>query len=364
MEEMEHVPARKDDDQQPKDGDLSGRDHKSPTPDHSAPALAEIAVDDVSIPGLLLTRSRFGGKDWDYSDYNSDASSFLSHLSSSVTAYQWENGRRYHAYQEGRYPLPNDETELDREDMKHHEMMLITDFRLHLSPIPETPDKVLDLGTGTGIWAIQMAEKYPNTEVIGIDLSPVQPEWVPPNLVFEIDDLEAPWLYTPETFDLIHCRFMFLVIRDYPTMLSQAFRTLKSGGHIELGELDFHPVSYDHHFPPNSQVHLWIDLLSAASVRLGFNMFIARKFKTLLLEAGFVDVTEEIFEVPWGGWPKDHRLKTIGVWHLEQLFMGLQGIAMGLFTRMHGWTSEEVEVFLVGLRRELRDKSIHMIDHV
>ena len=34
--------------------------------------------------------------------------------------------------------------------MKHHEMMLITDFRLHLSPIPETPDKVLDLGTGTG----------------------------------------------------------------------------------------------------------------------------------------------------------------------------------------------------------------------
>ena len=113
---------------------------------------------------------------------------------------------------------------------------------------------------------------------------------------------------------------------------------------------------------------------------MGFNMFIARQFKTLLLEAGFVDVTEEILEVPWGGWPKDHRLKTIGVWHLgmsrsmtsmpslltstEQLFMGLQGIAMGLFTRMHGWTSEEVEVFLVGLRRELRDKSIHMLDHV
>ena len=42
------------------------------------------------------------------------------------------------------------QTELDREDMKHHEMMLITDFRLHLSPIPETPDKILDLGTGTG----------------------------------------------------------------------------------------------------------------------------------------------------------------------------------------------------------------------
>ena len=35
--------------------------------------------------------------------------------------------------------------------MKHHEMMLITDFRLHLSPLVEEPKKILDLGTGTGM---------------------------------------------------------------------------------------------------------------------------------------------------------------------------------------------------------------------
>jgi methylase of polypeptide subunit release factors len=34
--------------------------------------------------------------------------------------------------------------------MKHHEMMLITDFRLHMAPLPENPEKILDLGTGTG----------------------------------------------------------------------------------------------------------------------------------------------------------------------------------------------------------------------
>ena len=43
--------------------------------------------------------------------------------------------------------------------------------------------------------------------------------------------------------------------------------------------------------------------------------------------------------------------------------MGLQGIAMGLFTRILGWTAAEVEVFLVGLRKELKDKSIHILDH-
>ena len=138
--------------------------------------------------------------------------------------------------------------------------------------------------------------------------------------------------------------------------------------------------------PENSQIKYWISLLDQASQRMGLDFFIARKFKGLLEDAGFVDVTEEIFEVPWGGWPKDTRLKTIGVWHLgmitypiricndsrecctntaaEQLLMGLQGIAMGLFTRQFGWTAEQVEVFLVGLRRELKDKHIHVIDHV
>ncbi|MCJ1413149.1 hypothetical protein MMC19_007253 [Ptychographa xylographoides] len=323
---------------------------------------AEIAVDD----------------EWDFSDYNSDATSFVSRISSSITDYQWENGRRYHAYQEGRYPLPNDESELDREDMKHHEMMLITEFRLHMAPIPENAEKILDLGTGTGIWAIQMgttlrllfpeqfcpAENHPTTEVIGVDLSPVQPEWVPPNLTFEIDDIEAPWLYTPASFDFIHARFLFLAVKDFPALLEQAYRTLKPGGYIELTELDIHPESYDNRMPENSQIKYWISLLDQASQRMGLDFFIARKFKGLLEDAGFVDVTEEIFEVPWGGWPKDTRLKTIGVWHLEQLLMGLQGIAMGLFTRQFGWTAEQVEVFLVGLRRELKDKHIHVIDHV
>ncbi|MCJ1477623.1 hypothetical protein MMC13_006296 [Lambiella insularis] len=341
---------------QPSDGDDSRRAPQSPTstpepflPSAATPAdTADIVVDE----------------DWDYSDYNSDATSFMSRLSSSITNYQWENGRRYHAYQEGRYPLPNDETELDREDMKHHEMMLITDFRLHVAPLKENPKKILDAGTGTGIWAIQMAEKYPNTEVIGIDLSPVQPEWVPPNLVFEIDDLEAQWLYTPGTFDFIHCRFMGFALKDFPKLIGQAFRTLKSGGRLELAELDFNPQSYDNQLPPNSQILLWIDLLAQATMKVGMDIFIARKFKSFLIEAGFEDVTEEILELPWGGWPKNQRLKAIGMWHLEQLMMGLQGIAMALLTRVLGWSADEVEVFLIGLRKELKDKSLHVLDHM
>ena len=65
METIEHVPPREDEGQQrkAKNGDLSGRDAKSPTPDHFAPAPPDIAVDDVSIPGsLVIDSSLFGAK--------------------------------------------------------------------------------------------------------------------------------------------------------------------------------------------------------------------------------------------------------------------------------------------------------------
>jgi hypothetical protein len=39
---------------------------------------------------------------------------------------------------------------MDREDMKHHISMLITEGQLHLAPIDPNPQLILDIGTGTG----------------------------------------------------------------------------------------------------------------------------------------------------------------------------------------------------------------------
>jgi 2-polyprenyl-3-methyl-5-hydroxy-6-metoxy-1,4-benzoquinol methylase len=129
---------------------------------------------------------------------NSDADSAISDVrglssmqsaNSSIYDFVEEHGRTYHKYKEGKYVLPNDGEEQNRLDKQHHLFVKLADERLHLAPI-KTPHTVLDVGTGTGIWAIEFANQYPFASVTGSDLSPIQPEYVPPNCQFEIDDAE------------------------------------------------------------------------------------------------------------------------------------------------------------------------------
>ena len=127
-------------------------------PTHNAPALLEADDDQVD------------------EAYGSDnESAFSASVTSSIRAYRQENGRRYHAYKDGSYMIPNDEVENDRLDFQHAMFQLTLGGKLHLAPIPSDVQNVLDVGTGTGIWAIDFADEYPSASVIGTDLSPIQP---------------------------------------------------------------------------------------------------------------------------------------------------------------------------------------------
>ncbi|KAK1855538.1 methyltransferase domain-containing protein [Colletotrichum chrysophilum] len=127
-------------------------------------------------------------EDWDA------RSSTSTSLASGIQRHAFANGRRYHAYRDGRYPIPNDETEQNREDMKHAMVLELSDGKLFHAPIGDHPQKIIDLGTGTGIWAMEVGDQYPGAEVTGADLSPIQPDWIPPNVRFIVDDVEDEWL--------------------------------------------------------------------------------------------------------------------------------------------------------------------------
>jgi tRNA1(Val) A37 N6-methylase TrmN6 len=70
--------------------------------------------------------------------------------------------------------------------LQHCKFTLLLDNKMHLAPIVDNPQNILDLGTGSGIWAIDVADLYPSAAVIGVDIAPVQPNLVPPNLNFEV----------------------------------------------------------------------------------------------------------------------------------------------------------------------------------
>ncbi|KAL1995489.1 hypothetical protein VTN49DRAFT_1676 [Thermomyces lanuginosus] len=90
--------------------------------------------------------------------YESDSSygDELASLTSSVLDYRHENGRRYHKFRDGSYLLPNEESENDRLDMLHEMCFQLLHRKLYLAPI-KSPQRVIDLATGRGIWAIDFA---------------------------------------------------------------------------------------------------------------------------------------------------------------------------------------------------------------
>ena len=77
-----------------------------------------------------------------------------SSVDSSVRDYIIENGRRYHRFREGSYNFPNDDLEQDRENLKHTVLVNLCGGRLYFAPIGDNPGNILDMGTGTGAWAI------------------------------------------------------------------------------------------------------------------------------------------------------------------------------------------------------------------
>ncbi|KAH7403098.1 S-adenosyl-L-methionine-dependent methyltransferase [Cadophora sp. MPI-SDFR-AT-0126] len=230
------------------------------------------------------------------SAYETSLHTFSTSISSSVFHYKYENGRRYHAFRDGEYPLPNDEKEQDRLDLLHHIFKLMLSGTLFIAPIPPNPQRVLDFGTGTGIWALDMADENPGAEVIGTDLSPIQPTWVPPNCRFIVDDVEDEWVYSD--FDFVHGRGMAGSIKNWETLYARVLKNLKRGGYLEMQEYETWARSDDDEKLENCPcIKKWQQHLDEASRAFGKRMNVAAEQKEKLVAAGFEDVTEVVQKV-------------------------------------------------------------------
>ncbi|KAJ9317649.1 hypothetical protein DTO271D3_2115 [Paecilomyces variotii] len=282
-------------------------------------------------------------------------------ISSSVLNYKYENGRRYHAYREGAYLLPNDDTEQNRLDLGHHVCRLVLGGYLYRAPITQTPRRVLDIGTGTGIWAIDMADEFPNALIIGTDLSPIQPTWVPPNCRFYVDDVESDWTFPPdEKFDFIHGRGMAGGIGDWSRLYRQAYEHLVPGGWIEMQEYESEAHSDDGTLETTQFIRNWQDMINDASERVGKNFNEAPSQRQRLIDAGFVDVRDDIYKVPLGLWPKDIQLKEIGQYNLLCMLEAVEPYTLAVATRVMNMPAEEVQHLIAGVKAEFQSRKHHL----
>ncbi|KAF5985790.1 alkaline ceramidase [Fusarium coicis] len=194
--------------------------------------------------------------DYAESSIGTDAASSTTSISSSILNYRHENGRTYHRYKDGKYHLPNDQVENER---------------LGLAP-PSDPGakvgRVLDVGTGTGIWAIDYADEHSEAEVIGVDLSPIQPAF-----------------------------------------------NLQPGGYAEFQEIGGIIVSDDGTLTRDHALSKWCNLLGEAFTKLGCTSIVFDKIKAIMQEVGFDDVVDKRFKWPTNPWPRDKKIANFGVIH-------------------------------------------------
>ncbi|KAF9870315.1 hypothetical protein CkaCkLH20_12162 [Colletotrichum karsti] len=245
--------------------------------------------------------------------------------------------------------------------MQHHLFLRTLDDALGLAP-PNYDNsrlkRVLDVGTGTGIWAIDFADDHPEAEVIGVDLSPSAPEFIPPNVKFEIDDIEEDWTWS-RPFDYIHSRFMNSSISDWRAYIQKAYNHLTPGGYFELQEVDLNPRSDDGTLRPDSALSRCIAFMGEASLKLGHSYQEVQALVPMLEEIGFVDVRLYLFKWPMNPWPKLPKYKELGQLNHENTMIAIEALTMAPFTRGLGWTKEQVEDFLVYVRRDLSNPQIH-----
>jgi SAM-dependent methyltransferase len=203
-----------------------------------------------------------------------------------------------------------------------------------------------------------MADRFPSAEIIGVDLSPIQPSWVPPNVKFEIDDIEDEWTFAENHFDFVFSKVMLAgSIANVRKYFEQAFRHTRPGGYFEIQELTTRICSDHYTIPETSSIKQWCSLMRQGIEIMGRRLdHDFQDVAQMIRDVGFEDVTVIPFKLPIGAWPANPTLKEAGAIQLVAMLEGMESLSLAIFCRCLQWETGAVEELLARTKLEFTMK--------
>ncbi len=257
------------------------------------------------------------------------------------------------------YTLPRDIEETNRLDFQHYILRFAFQGN-YAAPISQ-PASILDVGTGTGRWAIEMAQTFPQARVIGMDV--VQPavdeaaerstglDLRPSNYQFMAGNVLEGLPFPDASFDFVHQRLIFLgVPKDrWPFVISELVRVTRPGGWVELVET----TAPRDGGPAVDMLFTWGSQLVASR---GVDSNMGTKIGPMLQQtAGMTNVSAREVAVPFGAWGD-----RIGRMLATDLLTAVQGVG-GLVAAQGLATQEQFDQTLATARADANSTHFHCV---
>jgi len=237
-------------------------------------------------------------------------------------------------------------------------MWLIQHRGLHSAPLSKSPNqRVIDIGCGTGIWAIAFATEHSDSHVLGIDITLPQPKSSPPNCSFAVADAEGDWSFATEPFDLIYGRMLINSIRNWSRYMQCCLHHLKPGGWLELNDVAHRVFAEDGCGEADSPMLRWWRVVFQESSRSnGIDIDDTYKHAQQMRDAGFTDVRERVFKWPVSSarasTPEEKAIADLLYQNLQVLIEGVTGTAVQ-HGDLRGMTAQQVQALADEAKRDV-----------